>query len=440
MPSANWLEKRKECEEGLAIAAATDPVLLTELSTIVRESDFVDPFLAKWFSIASSLNESQSFELGKLRGELLSRGYLESVTELSEFVRLSRSFIGAGTARYYASELARLSSLESIERLLRTHLSHCDELGTDPVDVARSLTTQLEAIHARNSALWENAAEVAERVYTNHKTAADDTNGEGLGMTTGYPSIDQITGGFFRGQLWQIAARSYMGKSTVALAFTQQQFDRGNGVYFASYEMTNDELMERIYSDRTGTPLRKFTQGRLERSELQTVLCESQEIGSKNFCMDDRPPDSVGGLKARVKLASNHFRIDLVVIDHLLLFPYRDRKVPRHQQLVEITRELKQMAKECDVAVLLLNQLNADADGEEPSDKHFSESKAILQNLDVSILLHRDSKSSEQMKLKITKNRKGAPGEVLMRFLGAVQRFEEYEPPSHADFTDWSSR
>jgi replicative DNA helicase len=439
MVSSNWIEKRKECEEGLAVAAATDPVLLTELSTMVSESDFREPFLGKWFSLACELNESQSFELGKLRGELQSRGFLESITELSDWVRLTRTFIGAGTARYYASELARLTALESIERLLRTHVLHCDEIASDPVEIARSLTSQLEAVHARNSRLWETSTEVAERVYRNHKTAVDECNGQGLGIPTGYFCIDEVTGGFFRGQLWQIAARSYMGKSTVALAFAQQQLDRGNGVYFASYEMTNDELMERIYSDRTGTPLRKFTQGRLERTELQAVLCESQEIGSKPFCMDDRPPDSVSGLKARVKLASNAFRIDLVVVDHLLLFPYKDRRVPRHQQLVEITRELKQMAKECGVVVLLLNQLNADADGEEPSDKHFSESKAILQNLDVSILLHRDTKSSEEMKLKITKNRKGAPGEILMKFLGAVQRFEEYAPEPHEDFRNYAN-
>jgi replicative DNA helicase len=436
MVSSTWIEKRRECEEGLATAAATDPVLLTELSTVVSESDFANVFLGKWFALACELNESQSFELGRLRGELLSRGYLESISELSDFVKLSRSVITAGTARYYAHELSRLASLENIERLLRTHLNHCDDVGSDPVDVARSITTQLEAIHARNSVLWENASEVAQRVYENHRAAVDNADADGLGMTTGYPSIDQITGGFFRGQLWQIAARSYMGKSTVALAFTQQQFDRGNGVYFASYEMTNDELMERIYSDRTGTPLRKFTQGKLENTELKSVLSESLDLSSKNFCMDDRPPDSVSGLKARVKLASNVCKIDLVVIDHLLLFPYKDKRVPRHQQLVEITRDLKQMAKECGVAVLLLNQLNADADGEEPSDKHFSESKAILQNLDVSILLHRETKSSEEMKLKITKNRKGAPGEVLMKFIGAVQRFEEFV---HDDFADWKA-
>jgi len=440
MASTNWIEKRKECEEGLATAAATDPLLLTELSTLVKDSDFTDTFLGKWFGLACALNESQSFTLETLRGELLKRGYLESITELADYIRLSRSFISAGSARYYASELARLSSLEKIGRLINSHLSHCEEVGSDPVDIAKSLGSQLEAIQARNTRLWESSSEVAERVYANHKGAAEDATCERLGIATGYPSLDEITGGFFRGQLWQIAARSYMGKSTVALAFAQKQIDRGNGVYFASYEMTNDELMERIYSDRTSTPLRKFTQGRLDPAELNAVLCESQEIGGLNMCMDDRPPDSVSGLKARIKLAANNFRIDLVVIDHLLLFPYRDRRVPRHQQLVEITRDLKQLAKECGVSVLLLNQLNADAEGEEPSDKHYSESKAILQNLDVAILLHRESKHAEEMKVKITKNRKGAPGEIKMKFIGAVQRFEEYEPESVQDFSDWTAR
>jgi replicative DNA helicase len=437
MASETWIEKRKECEEGLATAAATDAVLLTELATIVNQSDFTDAFLGKWFGLACELNESQSYTLETLRGELIKRGYLDSVSELSDFVRLSHSFISAGSARYYASELSRLASLAKIERLLNSHIANCDDIGSDPVAIAKSLSSQLEAINARNTRLWEECKTVAERVYINQRQAAEDVGTSAMGISTGYAGIDEITGGFFPGQLWQIAARSYMGKSTVALSFAQNQFDRGNGVYFASYEMTNDELMERLYSDRTSVPLRSFTQGKLERSELDKVLCESQEIASRRLCLDDRPPDSVSGLKARVKLAGNQFQVHLVVIDHLLLFPFRDRRVPRHQQLVEITRDLKQLAKECNVSVLLLNQLNADADGEEPSDKHYSESKAILQNLDVAILLHRETKHAEAMKVKITKNRKGAPGEVTMKFTGAVQRFEEYEPATHDEFTGW---
>jgi len=422
-----WSEKRKECEEGLAIAAANDPVTLTELATVVRESDFLDPFLGKWFSVACQLNESQSFEVEKLRGELLNRGFMESVGELSDWARLSHSYVTAGSARYYAAELARISALETIDRLVRSSLAHCADIASDPVDIAGKLSAQLEAITTRQSKLWENAGEVAERVYANHRAAVEDDSRDRLGLSTGYFRIDEITGGFFRGQLWQIAARSYMGKSTVALAFAQKQLYRGSGVYFASYEMTNDELMERLYADRTGVSLDRFTQGRLDRSDLQAVLCESQEIGSRRLVMDDRPPDSVSGLRARLKLAANDFPIHLVVVDHLLLFPYKDRRIPRHQQLVEITRDLKQMAKECECTVLLLNQLNADADGAEPTEKNFSESKSILQNLDVSILLHRETKSSEEMTFKITKNRKGAPGEVKMKFIGAVQRLEEYE-------------
>jgi replicative DNA helicase len=310
--------------------------------------------------------------------------------------------------------------------MIATAGSSCDDLSSDPSEIANGLAARLEAININKSRLWEFSGDVAERVYRSHQELATDPDRDRLGIPTGYMTLDEMTGGYFPGQLWMIAARSYMGKSAVALSMGQKLAARGNSVYFASYEMSNDELMERMYADRAVIPLSSFTKGRLQSTDLQKVLCESQEIAAMNLLMDDSPPDSVSGIRARVKLASSSRKVDLLIVDHLLLVPYRDRRVPRHQQLIEITRDLKRLAKDCECTVLLLSQLNADADGKEPNDTHYSESKAILQNLDVSILLHREDKKSEEMLFKVTKNRKGAPGQFSMKFLGEYQRVEDY--------------
>ena len=97
----------------------------------------------------------------------------------------------------------------------------------------------------------------------------------------------------------------------------------------------------------------------------------------------------------------------------------------RRLQLVSITQDLKRLAKELDCCVLLLAQLNADAEGKEPDDTHYSESKQILADADVAMLAHRESKTDSDFLLKITKNRRGTQGRVNLLFDGAYQRFED---------------
>lgn len=415
-----WFEHRKQCEERVIGGIMADPVKVPELAPLLSESDFTDVFLGSWFRLACELSDSGEFAHERLRGELRQLGFLESVDELMQFSDLSDCIISSDLM-YHAHELRRMSALQTLRRLLAAQAAAAEYLDADPVAIASHIESHLAGVCSSKGDLWEYAYDVAKRVYESHRAAVEDNDRSRLGLSTGYFDIDEITGGFFPGQLWQVAARSYMGKSTVALAFAQAQADRGRGVYIASYEMINDELMERLFADRSATPLQKFTRGTIERSDLPNIASSVDGFRDWALLLDQHPPTSVSALKARVKLAATRRSLSLVIVDHLGLFPH-DRRVPRHQQLVEVTRDFKAMAKDLGMTILVLNQLNADADGEEPTDQHYSESKGILANLDVSILLHRESKTSPEMKCKITKNRKGAPGECKLAFDGVIQR------------------
>lgn len=415
-----WSAQRTESEERLVAGITAEPERLAEVSQVVDSTDFVNPFFGAWYRLALELYEAGRFSVDRLRTQLRKAGYLSDVAEMGEFSRIVREFASGADSLWHASELARIATAKKLKRELQVALESIDHIAVDPDAIARSLSARMESLAMKQAELWEPVGTVANRVYEAHQAHHDDQ--KQLGTPTGFPSIDRITGGFFPGQLWHIAARSYMGKSTVALVFAQHQMDAGRGVYFASYEMENDELLERMFADRTGTPLSKFTQGGIQGVELSRVKSAAAGLQMRPMFMDDKPPGTVQALKARVKLAMNNTPITLVVIDHLLLFPHQDRRTPRHQQLVEITRDMKAMAKELGVTVLLLNQLNADADGEKPTDKHYAESKGILANLDVSMLLHRESKTSEEMDCNITKNRKGPPDSCQLIFEGEIQR------------------
>lgn len=411
---------RAESEEKLVAAISSNPERIVEVAHIVDASDFVNPFFGAWFSVAVDLSEAGQFTQSKLRTQLRKEGYLKDPSEASLFGELCRDYASGADAVWHASELARIAAIGKMQRTLFNATIAANDIGARPDEIIASTIAKLEAISCLQANLWESMGDVASRVLETHKANMDEQ--VALGVPTGFPSIDRITGGFFAGQLWHIAARSYMGKSTVALEFAYNQLAASRGVYFASYEMTNDELIERMFSSKAGVSLSKFTQGGIQVEEIKRVEATSGEFQGQPMFMDDRPPSTVQQLRARVKLAATHHKLSLVVVDHLGLFPHIDRRVQRAQQLVEITRDLKAMAKEMGVTVLLLNQLNADADGEKPTDKHYAESKGIIANLDVSILLHRENKTSVEMDCNITKNRKGKPDSCQLIFEGEIQR------------------
>lgn len=419
-----WIEHRKECEEGVIRGLMADPQYIGHVASIVRESDFADPFLSAWYRLTVELSNAESFSIDRVRAELRKRNFLENSGDALTFAKFCDSIVSSDLI-WHASELRRLSSLQSLRRLLSSQAEMANYLDADPLQIAASVEAQLAGIEAKGGGLWEYGHETAARVYETHRAAVEDNDKSKMGVSTGFIDLDEITGGFFRGQLWQIAARSYMGKTAMALSLTQHQMDRGRGVYIASYEMQNDELIERMLADRTATELSKFTRGTIEACDLPKLKAGADDFNGKPLLLDHQPPATVAALRARVKLAKSQEQLVLVIVDHLGLFPH-DKKIPRYQQLVEVTRELKAMAKELEVAVLVLNQLNIDADGEEPTDRHYAESKGVLANMDVSVLLHRESKTSEELKCKITKNRKGAPGECSLRFDGVIQRIETW--------------
>jgi replicative DNA helicase len=422
-----WTQHRVQCEAGVLSGAMTNPSALPELAAVINQSDFTDPFLGTWFQIACELQDAGKFTIERLRAELRRVGYFTNVSDVEQFAALTNGLVDTNT-HWYAHELARISSLRRLCRLLESKSIEASMFDADPVQIAAAIEAQLASVHQAQAADWEHAYDVASRVYQKHLAnveKAEKGEPETLGFSTGFSDIDEITGGLFPGQLWQIAARSGIGKTTVALAISQRQIDQNRGVYFASYEMENDELLERLLSDRTGTPFEKFNKGGLTRQDLENINVAIKDFEGRGLLLDGHPP-GVGGLRARLKLAMHRVPISLVVVDHILLMPYPDKKIPRYQQVVDLTKDLKALAKELGVTILALNQLNIDADGVEPTEKHYAESKNVTQNLDVSILLHREDKTAPEMLCKVVKVRKGKASQCHLHFDGVIQRVESW--------------
>lgn len=434
MEKKNWLAQRREHEYGLAASVFVEPEKLVKLGTLVHDDAFHDRFYSAIFLTGVALYTAGQLTNGRLRGQLRSKGFLDVEGELREFRSLKDSI--ATQAEWHAHELSRMYALERMQVLLANLHIQCQELSCDPADLQQRLSAGMEAISVNETELWESAGQVSYRVYKRHQSHFQDSGSGPIGLSTGMRHLDKYTGGYFPQQLWQIAARSYFGKTTFVLDLVKRLIERPEpvGVYFASYEMSNEELQERMLASSLEIPLGNFTQGTLLESDLPRLLDHAADLDGVPLLMDESPPATVAALAARLKLARQDNDIRVLVVDHIQQIPL-PRGVKRHEHLAQLARDFKSLAKDLKMTVIILNQLNAESqkkDGKhgpapEPTNLHFSEGKAVIESLDVSLLLHRASESDSEMKVIISKNKKGPAASFFVEFDGAYQQVRDVQ-------------
>ncbi|MCR9294645.1 MAG: DnaB-like helicase C-terminal domain-containing protein [bacterium] len=420
-----WIRQRREHEYGLAAAVFCEQDQLIQAETIVGADCFQDRFLAAIYRIGCRLSVAGELTLPKLRAHLRADGWLAIATEAEAFIKLKNSL--SSQVLWHANELRRLDTLERMRAVLEAAHQEVQSLVCNPNDLQEGVLAKLKGLQVDQADLYEHTLEVGRRVHKRHRKHFDSGSQESIGIGTGIPKLDKATGGYFPQQLWQIAARSFYGKTTFALNLVSHLAGKGQvPVYFASYEMSAEELQERLFAEALAIELGKFTRGELEERELDEIFNKMTIFEKMPLFIDEKPPPTVEGLAAKVNLAKRKDGIQVLVVDHIQIMPKR-RGVERHEHLAQLARDFKNLAKEQELVVIILNQLNAQAqeDGE-PTNLHFAAGKAVIESLDVSLLLHRQDESSEYMEVIISKNKKGALERIPMRFDGAYQRVEEW--------------
>jgi len=439
MLEKTWIDERREHERGLAESVFSDQKSAMLTGSIITSDDFHDKFYGEVYSIGVILLSAGKFSVKSMRHYLRKNGFLKNEGELVEFISLKNSV--STECGWHANELSRIVCLEGIQKMLTKELLNAQQLKSDPEAIRSRVEASLAGLATRQEALWATVGKVAEAVYCRHKEHAE-SGSEMLGISTGIEKLDLYTGGYFHQQLWQIAARSFYGKTTAALNLVLSLVQRKHGVYFATYEMSNEELMERLLSSLKHIPLKNFTSGKLTNEHLNDVLVGVADLAEMPLLMDQHPPHSPAGLAARVKLAMQEVDIKFLVIDHIHQVDMPKGKT-RSEFLSQLVREYKQLAKDLEITVIILNQLSAEAvkhDGNgpphDPTNLHFSESKGVLAFLDVSLILHRRDESCKKLKIIISKNKKGALGVVYRKFDGEYQQIVPWMPEDEDEYNE----
>lgn len=253
---------------------------------------------------------------------------------------------------------------------------------------------------------------------------------------TGYPSFDHKLGGFKRGDLVILAARPSMGKTALALNFAQNVAKKGRNVAIFSLEMSKEQLTDRLIAAAMAVDSWKLHKGKLSEDEFARMGDALETLSRSKIYLDDSPAGegllSIKSKSRRLKMESG---LDLIIIDYLQLMS-SGNTMNRVQEVSDISRGLKALARELDVPVVALSQLSRAVEGrpdKRPVMSDLRESGSIEQDADIILMLYRDDYYNDLSEVPnvtnvfIRKNRNGPTGQVDLKFEKSQQKFIEQE-------------
>ncbi len=269
--------------------------------------------------------------------------------------------------------------------------------------------------------------------------AVQAQGGEVTGVPTGFAGLDRMTTGLHPGQLVIVAGRPGMGKTAFALNLAYNACKRSERpVIVFSLEMAKEELLRRLVASEARIDGNKLRTGRLRRDDWQRLTTVGGELVHMKMAIDDTPSISVLEIRAKARrFRAEHDDLGLVVVDYLQLARSGNRHEIREQEISEISRSLKALAKELSVPVVALSQLNRGVESRSVKDKRpqlsdLRESGAIEQDADVILFVYREEvyrKDDESVRgiaeIIIGKQRAGPTGTVRLRFFPEYTRFDD---------------
>jgi replicative DNA helicase len=259
-----------------------------------------------------------------------------------------------------------------------------------------------------------------------------DKKGEIIGVPTGFIDLDKMTSGMQKSDLIILAARPSMGKTAFALCVARNAAIKGYKVAIFSLEMGKMQLSQRLLSMEAGVDANRLRTGRLESNDWMKMSAVMDRLSEADIRIDDTPGMTVMGIKNKCRRMKAEAGLDLVVIDYLQLMSADGRAESRQQEVSNLSRNLKQLARELDCPVLVLSQLSRAVESRSdhrPQLADLRESGSIEQDADVVLFLYRDEVYDKETdrpgecEVHVSKQRNGPIGVVDVLWQGRYTRF-----------------
>jgi replicative DNA helicase len=429
-------------ERAILSSCLSDPDSVALAQSSMRAEDFYDPrHKAAFEAICTLALRTEPTDVISVFAELERKGHGDLVG-LSYLTDLIGDIGSSYAVEHYAKRVSKLATVRNILAVTHKVQSEGYKRGVDPDSYVQLVEHELaEALKATVRGGPQVVGELVPEVFQGILDARA-RGGETVGMSTGFKAVDQWHLGLHVTDLIVLAARPAMGKSAFALnlAFNvarnrrrkaQDDYDRARVAVF-SLEMGREQLVLRLLSARSGVGLTMLRKGELSPDDEMQLREAAAELAEMAIYLDDTPGLTPGDLRARCKRMEMHGPLDLVVVDYLqLMRGSGGAKQSREQEVAEISRSLKGLAKELQCTVIALSQLNRGLESradKRPMMSDLRESGSIEQDADIIWFIHREhyynaSAPPHEAELVIAKQRAGATGIIKLHFDGPLTRF-----------------
>lgn len=417
-----------EAEQAVLGAVFLKPTLLPEINEILASVDFYRPEHGVLYGHLQKMSTAgEAIDLVTVTESMRSRDLLDKVGGLGFLTAINQSVPTAANARHYVDIVLEKSRRRQII-----------DAGTAIVNAAYDESIEIEDVldQSENTILavtnkeWSKQGSSMTDILLNTFSRIDalcKNKGGITGIPTGFVDFDRLTAGLHPSDFIIIAARPSMGKTAFALNIAAHvALHQDKHVALFSLEMSDEQITERILCAEGAVDSQKLRVGELNKDDWDRMLCTAEMLGGENLQVDDTPEITAAALRQKARKIKSQHGLDLIIIDYLQLMEGSKGKTEnRQQEIAEISRSLKALARELNVPVIALSQLSRAVETRQdkrPMLSDLRESGSLEQDADIVAFLYRDdyynpdSQNKNITDLIIAKHRNGPIDTIRLFF------------------------
>lgn len=423
-----------EAEQSVLGSMIIDKTSIAQaLEVLSREDFYKESHQTLFDTILDLYQKDVAVDLVTITENLQAKEKLESAGGITYISQICSSVISTANLQSYIKIVKEKSILRKLIKASSQIIEESYNKQDDVVSVVDSAEKRIFDIGInRNTSDFEQMSTVLERGFLEIEKIFNNRGGV-TGVASGFGELDSKTSGFQKGDMILIAARPSMGKTTFALNLAQHAaLKEGKNVAVFSLEMSKEQLAYKLLCSEANVDMLKLRTGNLEDSDWENIAKASGPLSSAKIYIDDTPGLSVMDMRSKCRRLKIESGIDMIVIDYLQLMSGSRSSESRQQEVSEISRSIKALAKEMECPVIALSQLSRAPEqrtDHRPMLSDLRESGSIEQDADLVMFLYRDeyyNKETEEKNVAeciIAKQRNGPTGTVKLAWLGQFSKF-----------------
>jgi len=430
------LPSRIEAERAVIGAILLDDELVHRVSDFLQDEDFYHKQNRLIYqAIVALLRQRKRIDLVTVQDELVKTKQLEEVGGVTYLLSLQEDIPALGLIEQHGRIIKEKAVLRTLIESAADIISKCYDQNEENIEAVLD-RAEKTIFEISNKRVRQNFVQIDIWLKKTFQHLSDiKSHSKGVtGVPTGYRTLDEMTSGFQNGDLIVLAARPSMGKTALALCVATHAAVIGKAVGVFSLEMAAEQLALRLLSAQSGIAHHSIRNATISSEEWIELTNVDARLAEAKIFIDDTAMLDILELRAKARKLKAEGNLNMLVIDYLQLLSTSRRHENRHQEVSEISRSLKALAKELNVPVVALSQLSRAVDSrmdKRPMLSDLRESGAIEQDADLIMFLYRDvvynpeTENPASAELIVGKQRNGPTGTINLEFIRELTKFEE---------------